>query len=425
MQFARRPSQRDRRPHPPPSGPGAPRRPAGAPGRTVVVLGAGMGGLVATESLLHYLDVNDRVVLVDRTPEQVIGLSLLWVMRGWQQPRAAVIERPSVLDDTRVDFIQTHVEAIAVPERIVTTTGGHLHYDALVVALGAELDTSIVPGLTDALDHESAGQFYTQGGAERLSSQLNNFGGKRIAVVVTRVPYRCPAAPYEGAMLIDDLLTERRIRDDVELSLFTPEPAPMPVAGPQLGRSVIEMLEERQIHFHPKMELRQVDGAARELQFANGDTESYDLLVAVPPHRPPTAVSSMAQGWIPVDARTLETKFPGVWAVGDVGAIGLVNGKFLPKAGVFATGQAEAAARSVARYFGYDAPEPAFDGKGGCWLEVGHGEAAYGEGLFLAEPDPAIQFHPPAAEHHQQKQEEQRAWLARWRSSEDRRIAVR
>jgi sulfide:quinone oxidoreductase len=129
-------------------------------------------------------------------------------------------------------------------------------------------------------------------------------------------------------------------------------------------------------------------------------------------------VSSLAEGWVPVDARTLHTAFPAIWAVGDVGAIRLPNGKFLPKAGVFATGQAEVAARSVARFLGYEAPEPLFDGKGGCWLEVGNGEAAYGEGLFLAEPDPAIRFHPPAAEHHLQKLEEQRAWLARWRARE-------
>lgn len=385
--------------------------------RTVVVLGAGMGGLAATEILLRYLGPADRVVVVDRTPEQVIGLSLLWVMRGWQLPGAAVVKHPYIYDDPRVDFIQTHVRAIAAAEKMVTTTVGHLHYDALVVALGAELDTSIVPGLTEALALDSAGQFYTPGGAERLLSQLTSFDGQRIAVVVTRVPYRCPAAPYEAAMLIDDLLDERGIRDDVELSMFTPEPLPMPVAGPQLGRSVKTMLQERRIRFGVKKELRRVDPASRQLHFGDGGMEQYDLLVAVPPHRPPSAVSSLADGWIPVDRRSLRTKFSAIWAVGDVGAIGLVNGKFLPKAGVFATGQAEAAARSIARHLGRHAPEPFFDGKGGCWLEVGNGEAAFGEGEFLAEPDPAVRFHPPDTEHHLQKLEEQRAWLIRWRGA--------
>ncbi|MDQ4069217.1 MAG: NAD(P)/FAD-dependent oxidoreductase [Actinomycetota bacterium] len=374
--------------------------------------------MVVTETLLKYLGPADGVALIDRTPEQVIGLSLLWVMRGWQQPRAARIERPYIYDEDRVDFLETHVRSVQPLERIVTTTGGHLHYDALVVALGAELDTSIVPGLTEALDHESGGQFYTPGGAQRLFSQLSNFDGKRLAVVVTRAPYRCPAAPYEAAMLIEDLLMERRIRDRVELSLFTPEPQPMPVAGPLLGRSVVTLLDDRRVRFRPNMELLRVDAAARRLHFADGETEDYDLLVAIPPHRPPSAVSNLAEAWIPVDARTLRTKYPDVWAIGDVSAIQIPNGKFLPKAAVFASAQAEAAARSVSRYLGYDAPEPLFDGKGGCWLEVGRGEAAYGEGRFLAEPDPAITFHPPAVEHHLQKQEEQRAWLSRWRPRE-------
>jgi len=73
-------------------------------------------------------------------------------------------------------------------------------YHFLVVALGAELAPDTVPRLA-----ESAQTFYTFDGADKLRSVLRDFSGGKIAIVVAVLPFKCPAAPYEGAMLIADL----------------------------------------------------------------------------------------------------------------------------------------------------------------------------------------------------------------------------
>ena len=139
-----------------------------------------------------------------------------------------------------------------------------LDYDYLIVALGAGLAPEAIPGLA-----EGAQTFYTFEGAAKLHDALQGFAGGRIGVVVAGLPFKCPAAPYEGAMLLADFFRQRGLRDKVELHLFTPEPQPMPVAGPELGKAVSTMLESRGIAYHPLHQLTAVNAQERELQFSD------------------------------------------------------------------------------------------------------------------------------------------------------------
>lgn len=388
-------------------------------GRTVVVLGAGIGGLCVAEVLGHYLADSDRIVLVDQSDRQSLGLSLLWVLRGWRKIEQAQT-RVDKVSRQGLDFVRGAVEAISPQERKVTVAGKELAYDALVIALGAELDVDGMPGLSEALGNGApAGEYFSPEGAVALADRVRRFEEGRLCVVVTRLPFRCPAAPYEGALLIADRLRERGLLDRATIDVFTPEPLPMPVAGPEVGRALAKLLADRGITFHPQVELEGVDPRAHELHFGSGQRETYDFLVAVPPHRPPRPVASAkfsAAGWVPVHPRTMATPAEAVWAVGDVTALVLANGKNLPKAGVFSRHQAEAAARGVARHLGYDAPEPWFSGHGACFVEVGNGMAAYGSGDFLAEPGPRVELSPPSIEHHRAKEAEEAGWIARWRT---------
>lgn len=385
--------------------------------RSVVVLGAGVGGLRVADALRRCLPDGDRVVLVDRNDEQVLGLSLLWVMRGWRDPQQVTV-RPSVVGRRGVEFVQGEVQAIDLAVRRVRLEDGtDLAYDALVIALGATLDASAVPGLDEALRTRSAGEYYTLAGAVQMRQRLQGFERGRICVLVSRTPFRCPAAPYEGALLLADLCQERGSREAVEVDVFTPETLPMPVAGPEVGRALVDLLEHHQIRFHPKMEVESVEPEARELRFRSGEREPYDFLAVVPPHRPPRSVAETGlgqQGWIPVDPTTLRTRAEGVWGIGDVASVQLANGLMLPKAAVFAEGEAEVVAREVARHLGHGGEELRFDGAGACWIEVGHAEAAYGTGNFYALPDPAVQLQPPSADHHRAKEAQERAWIEAW-----------
>lgn len=383
--------------------------------KTVLVLGGGVGGLTVADRIHELLADGDRVIVVDRGFSGVQGLSLLWVMRGWRTLDQVRVT-PANLNQG-IEMVEAEVQAISPAERRVRTSQGDIAYDALVIALGASLNSKLLPGLSEALAGDTASEFYTPEGAERLNARLDEIETGRICLVISRIPFKCPAAPYEGAMLLADRLTERGVRDAVRIEVLTPEPQPMPVAGPAVGKALTAILEDQGIGFRPDTPLERVDGEDRELVLQTGERVGFDLLVAVPPHQPPPPVAEAAfgpQGWVPVDARTLRLGEENVWALGDSSAITLPNGKPLPKAAVFARGEAEAVAAGVVRHLGGDAPDPWFEGNGHCYVEVGAGMAAKGAGNFLDPPAPAVELHAPSSEYHHEKEHEEAEWIRRW-----------
>ncbi|WP_440072828.1 NAD(P)/FAD-dependent oxidoreductase [Streptosporangium sp. OZ121] len=384
--------------------------------KTVVVLGAGVGGLSVASRLREQLPEKDRILLLDRSFDATLGLSLLWVMRGWRTPENVRV-RPTPAALPGVEMVTTTVEAIEPQQRRVLTEAGEIRYDALVIALGADLAPRSVPGLAEAIEAGQAEEFYTTHGARSLHQGLLNLRQGRLAVLIAGLPFKCPAAPFEAALLAADLLRETGAREHVRVDTLTPDPLPMPVAGPVVGQALVGMLSRYDIGFLPQRGLERVEGENRRLVFTDGSQEDYDLLAVVPPHRPPAAVVGPGlgtSGWIPVDARTLTTDHEGVWAIGDVTLLTLPNGKPLPKAAVFAEGEADVVAFGVARHLGYEAPTPWFTGFGSCYIELGDHVAAKGEGNFLEAPAPMVTLLEPSARFHQEKADQETDWIKRW-----------
>ncbi|HEX6468241.1 MAG TPA: FAD/NAD(P)-binding oxidoreductase [Streptosporangiaceae bacterium] len=384
--------------------------------RTVAVLGAGVGGLLTAHHLRRTLPDADRVVLVDRDFQASLGLSLLWVLRGWRR-REDVRVRVSAAALPGVELVWGEVRAIRPDRRVVETGGGELSYDALVIALGSELDPAGTPGFAEALGAGAAHEFYTLDGAAALRRHLNRFAGGRVVVAIAGLPFKCPAAPFEAAMLAADALRGAPARPAFQVDAYTPDPLPMPVAGPAVGEALVAMLKEHEIGFYPGQTVASVDAGGRELCFADGRRVGYDVLALVPRHRPPRVVADLGlsqAGWVPVDAATLATELDGVWALGDVTALTLPNGKPLPKAAVFAEGEAEVVAAGVARHLGYPAPDLRFDGRGSCYIEIGDRRSAKGEGLFFESPAPVVTLHEPSRAFHNEKRAQEADWLRRW-----------
>ena len=247
--------------------------------RTVLVLGGGVGGLVAANELRRCLGPRDRVVLIEREARYLLQPSLLWIMVG--RRRREQIERPlRSLLARGVELIEADVRAVDPQARQVETAAGVLSADALVVALGAELAPDAMPGYRDA-----ALNFFSPEGAAACSRALASFRGGRVVVAVSALPYKCPAAPYEAALLLDDELRRRGLRERSEINVYSPEPAPMPVAGPAMGAAVVGLLEAKGIRFHPKSPIERFEPTTAELVLADGTRAGYDLLAAVPPHR--------------------------------------------------------------------------------------------------------------------------------------------
>jgi sulfide:quinone oxidoreductase len=380
--------------------------------QTILILGGGVGGIVAANRLRKPLPPEHRVVLVEREDSFVFSPSFLWLMTGDRTP--ARISRPlEGLERRGIEVVRGEIERIDPDRRIATVGGRDLSGDHLVVALGAELAPESIPGLSRA-GHD----FYTLAGAAAFRDAFASFAGGRIVVLTAAPAYKCPAAPCEAAMLVEAACRKRGIRQRTQIDLYAAEPGPMGVAGPEVSRGVRELVEARGISYHPEHQVTRVDPVAKRLVFANGAATAFDLLAYVPPHRAPRVVreSPLASenGWIAVDRGTLETSFEGVYAIGDVVSIPLRLGKPLPKAGVFAHGEAEVVARNIVRAITGRGSPAVFDGAGECFIETGDARAGFGTGNFYAEPVPSVRMRPPGYRWHLAKVLFEKTWLRRW-----------
>ena len=380
--------------------------------KTIIILGGGSGGLVAAHKLKGKLGKRTRVILIDKNETHTYAPSFLYVMLG--KRRAANIQRPlSSLRSKGIEFINEEVVNIDPGAKTVKTKSQNLQYDYLVVSLGAELVPEKIPGLA-----QGGYNLYELGGVERLRDRLPSFPGGRVAIVISSLPFKCPAAPYEAAFLLDEYFQKTGIRNKTEISIFTPEALPMPATGPENGKIVRRMLDARNIQFNPEVQLASVDPSKREIVFDENKTESFDLLVYVPPHQGPRVMKDSRIGneigWIPVDKRTLKTKYENVFAIGDIAAIALVSGKPLPKAGVFAHFEAEVVAENIAAEIQGILYRKEYDGRAFCFLELGFGKAGFAGGNFYDEPVPSVILRRPGRIWHWGKVLYEKYWLWKW-----------
>jgi sulfide:quinone oxidoreductase len=379
--------------------------------KTIAILGAGFGGLVAANELRSRLSSDDRIILVERKRSFSMGLSNLWIMTGERRHPSEGEHDLASIKMKGIEYRNDDVLSINPAEKYVKTSTTSLNADYLIIALGAELAPQEIN------DFSVAYNFYDAYEAHKLQIALQQFTSGTIVILITRTPFKCPAAPYEAAFLIDALLRKRGIRGRVELKLFTPEPHPMPVAGPSVGDALIKMLKERHIDYFPEHNVLKIDAASKRILFEVDETE-FDLLLGVPPHVAPSVVREAGltgpTGWISVDPRTLQTRFTGVYAIGDVAAIKLANGMFLPKAGIFAENEARIVAENICSDIKGEKGFSAFTGEGYCYVEVGEGMAAYGIGNFYASPAPSVNLEYPSTQYRREKEEFERSRVSRW-----------
>jgi len=349
----------------------------------VVVLGAGFGGLELTTTLSEEFGDTVDIVLIDREDGFIFGFSKLDVMFGRATPDA-VFHRYADITKPGVKVVTAEITAIDPESKRVDTTEGTFDADILVIALGADVHPEATPGLLDG-GHE----FYTAGSAFSLPEVLENFEGGRVVIAVTSLPFKCPPAPSEAALLMHDFLTERDRRGRSQIALVTPQPAPIP-PSPDTSAALLAAFAERDISFVPNRALTSVDAARHVARFDDGSEMPYDLLFGIPVHRVPAVVAEAGlavDGWVPVHPLTLETSFPGVFAIGDVTSAGT------PKAGVFAERHGETAAARIAATLRSQAETAEYDGKGMCYIQMGRDQVARVNVEFTpGAPQPVVGF---------------------------------
>lgn len=370
----------------------------------ILVLGAGFGGLELCTSLSETLGDSADITLIDRNDAFVFGYSKLDVLFGRTTADAVRLPYRDIAKPG-VRVLQEAITAIDPEQRRVTTDAGEHEADVLVIALGADYDMDATPGLADG-----GNEFYSVAGAARLAPLVPEFSSGDAIVGVCGAPYKCPPAPSECALLLEDALTTRGVRDACRITFVTPLPAPVP-PSPDASAALRATFAERDITLitgHPIASLDRGRGVAL---LDDGRELPYDLFLGVPKHRAPAVVidSGMAEdGFIPVDPDTLRTRHAGVYAVGDVTTAGV------PKAGVFAEGAARIVAQHVVadvRGGARPGPNP---GRGACYIEFGRGRVGRVDIDFRSGHGPSGTFEPPTSLLIADKQEFGASRRARW-----------
>jgi sulfide:quinone oxidoreductase len=354
----------------------------------VLILGAGFAGLELATRLSESLSDQLRVTLIDQGDAFSFGFSKLDIMFG--RTDAADVRLPYAgFSKPGVEFRRERVTSIDPESRRATTDQGSYDADVLAVALGADYDPAATPGF-----EEGGHEFYSIRGAERMREVIPRFESGTIVIAVLGHPYKCPPAPFEGALLLHDHLVKRGIRGDAEIRVVAPMAAPVPITE-EVSQAVLRVLAERDIEYGAKQLVVSLDPAEKQAELASGESMPYDLFIGIPVHRAPEVVGSSGlteNGWVPVDRRNLLTRFPGVYALGDVAGLPMA------KAGVFAESAAAVVAEDIAARLRGGELEQAYEGAGSCFIEFGEGMVGKVEANFLGGPSPRAQLVGPSRE---------------------------
>ncbi len=352
----------------------------------VLVLGGGFGGIATAVTLAQLAGERHEVILVDAGSDFVMGLRKNWHVVGVSTLEEGT-RRLHRLAEHGVKFRQGTIEELDPVSRVARVDGEPISADYMVVALGARPVAEAVPGLA-----EHGINVWSRDHSERARRALAALEGGVVTVGIFGTPYSCPPGPYELALLLHDHIT-------AAVEVFTPTPITLPVVGQVGSNKLLRRLVENEIKVSTGKKAVRVDPGV--VRFEDGTEQPFNILLAVPPHRVPAVLAegglAEAGSWVKVFPKTLETDFPGVFAIGDCVNIPLANGAALPKAGAFAQAQGEVVASRIAALLDGRDPEATFAGEGVCYIEFGSGEAARITGHFLADP-PAVSLSDPSTE---------------------------
>lgn len=385
--------------------------------KKIIILGAGFGGLCIANILRKNLDYINEIIVIDKKDYFMMGLTNLWILDGRRTLENSKI--PLVhLESKRITFIQDEITTIDTTSRLVKM----LHhadesYDFLVIALGADMSTKLIPGFNT---HNNF-NLYDGESIPSLRKKILSLENGKIAIVIMGSPYKCPPAPFESAFIIDQIIRDLNRRNQIDIDIYFPSPLPLPVAGEQPNSKLIYMLKKQNINLFPNYSLKEIH--KYNLEFHNGQKKDYDILVAIPFHIPPLVLNKSGlietKGkWISVDKFTLQTRFEDVYAIGDVTEIKINNSIAIPKAGIFAEGQAKAVASQIIYKISNRSQEKShvvkFDGKGFCFMEAGNGKAGFIDTDFYNSDGSITILKEPSSIHYKEKINFEKQRIKEW-----------
>ncbi len=376
----------------------------------ILILGGGFGGLAAANEIRNNLTSSQvKITVIDKKDWFMVGFAKLWIIKGTRTFENSIGSLNQLIKK-EINFLKEEIIQIDLQNKKIKTTTKILSYDFLIIAMGAVLAPEKIPGLS-----ENGMNLYDHNQLTEIHKKIKNMRSGNIAISIMGMPYKCPPAPFEASLLIDSMLRDAGVRESIQIHFYSPAPITLPAAGPEISKKILSLINSENIIFHDSCKIKSVE--KNKLIFQNGKEAIFDLLLAIPPHIAPKVIyeSGLAKedGFIPIN-RDCKTTFENVYAVGDVTTLTVIDTMTVPKAGVFAEGEAITVAQNIISNIQSKNELLLFDGKGGCFIESGRDTASIIEVDMFTESKPTTKLTEFTSKHLDEKLQFEKERLSKW-----------
>jgi len=322
----------------------------------IVIVGGSFGGINAAYQLRRRLGERADLTLISAESDFTFIPSLPWVMMGWRRPEALKVPLARPLASRGIRFVNDRATSIdPSTQSVVTASGETIRYDYLVLATGADLDWSNVPGSDPAegIVHTCFTVEQAVAAREAIRRFVARDGGR--AIIGANPGASCGGPAYEIIMMLETTLRRQKRRHLFDLHLVTPEPflGHFGVNGiGNLSRMMKDEFRSRHLNWTTNAALTSVEPGKATL--ADGAEMPFDLAILIPAFYGARVVRDVnglgnPRGFIPTDHQLRSTRYPNIYAVGVAVAIAPPAATAVP-VGVPKTGHMseEMAARAAA-----------------------------------------------------------------------------
>ncbi len=356
--------------------------------KTLLILGAGTGGTMVANKMVHELNSQEwEIIVVDRDETHYYQPGLLFIPFGIYSSRDVQKPKRDFIPNG-VKLILSDIELIEPDQNRVTLTRDKqvINYDYLVIATGTHIQPSETEGLLDGGGwRKNIFDFYTPDGAVDLAGFLKFWKGGRLVLNVAEMPIKCPVAPLEFLFLADWFFHEKGIRDKVEIVYATPLDGAF--TKPRAAGILGGMLESKNITIEPNFNVGEVDNKKQAIRSWDEREIPYDLLITVPTNMGSEVIAKSGMGdelnYVPIDKHTLKSNsWENVWVIGDAGNTPT------SKAGSVAHFMLDVLMEDMLRHMADLEPLPDFDGHANYFIESGFEQGILIDFNYDVEPLP-------------------------------------
>lgn len=365
----------------------------------IVILGAGLGGVIAAYEIRRALKRDHTVTVINEADFYQFVPSNPWVLVGWRERRDIIVDLAAAMKKRNIGLVVGEAARVEPDRRRVRMSDGRLvSYDYLVIATGPELAFDEIDGLgPDGHTHSVCHVDH----AVQANAAFETFCKDPGPVIVGAVQgASCFGPAYETLMIIETELRKRRIRDRVPMTFVTSEPyvGHLGLDGVGDTRTMLESeMRERHIKWITNARLVKISAAQMVVEEVNQDSSvrqvhalemKYSMML--PAFRGVKAVFGIEgltnpRGFILTDKHQRNPAYPEIFGIGVCIAIPPV-GKTpvpvgVPKTGFMIESMVTAVAQNLKQILAGDTPTHEASWNAICLADFGDKGVA-----FIAQP---------------------------------------